>query len=225
MRKNQLTSLFESMPLAVKNKKVITAEEGTREYYDQYAQLSKPGCNEESDELSEPKTKAKAAKGKLIELYKSPEDQFFRLEQNLGCELPVCVSNRRDVKKTSLEISVGNNTTWRLTRSAETLLPAPEHYACWLWFLDRCQAAAEAGETLPPRIVVDPTELFDISGLSKGGTGYRTADEAFRRMSNLIINVGREFFTPKGVKASSFGGSMGTLCSYLSWRPTNIDEH
>lgn len=177
----------------------------------------------------EPEQKAERQElGRIINLpAKRAEDPVLRLEQNLGCELPVCVSNRRDVRRTSIEVSAGGATTWRLTRSAETLLPAPEHYRYWLWFLDRCREAAEAGEEKPPRIVLNPPELYDLFGIEgagkKGGSWYREIDDAFKRFSHLILGVHEAFHTPKG-GVTVCGGALGTLCTYVSWRTKQPSE-
>jgi hypothetical protein len=179
-----------------------------------------PETESEKEETKAPKPQL----GKLIRLpMKSPEDPMLRLEQNFGCELPVCVSNRRDVKKEAIEITIGDATAWQLMRTARGSLPAPEHYRFWLWFLDRCQAAAIAGCDRAPRISLNPPELYELFGGKKGGTWYREIDEAFTRFSELVIKVHDAYHTPKGAVVEH-KATLGTLCYYVSWRTKKPNE-
>lgn len=171
-------------------------------------------------EEQEAKAKEKKPKlGKLIRLpAKKPEDPVLRLEQNLGCEMPVCVGNRRDVNKVAIEVPVDETTVWRLVRTADTSLPAPEHYPLWLWFLDRCQAAAKAGCTTPPRIPINLPEMQALFGRkgNMGGKWYNNIDDAFWRFSHLVVEIQRG--SPKPGKRRAVEAVLGTLCYYASWR-------
>lgn len=165
---------------------------------------------EERTELNKPKL------GKVIKLpAKKPDDPILRLEQNLGCELPVCVSNRRQVNDIAIEATEDGTTTWRLVRTADSFLPAPEHYLLWLWFLDRCQAAAKAGHKRPPRIAIDPQELHDLFGGSLDGRWYENIHEAFRRFSRLVIEAHQSFH-------GGYDATLGTLCYFVSRRMKNV---
>lgn len=140
----------------------------------------------------------------------------LKLEQNLGCELPVCVSNRRDVNLPSIEFTTKSGRVWRLERTAQSKLPAPEYYPYWLWFLDRLQAAAENGAKRIPRVAINPPEIFDLFGGARGGARYTHLDEAFRRFSLLVIRE-RSAFHGYGQTCES-EANLGTLCYYQSWR-------
>lgn len=147
----------------------------------------------------------------------------FKLEQNLGCELPVCVASRRETKRQYIEVVTDEGVIWRLTRQAGGCLPAPEHYPYWLWFLDRCQGAAEYGLIEPPQIVLNPPEIFDLFGAPKRskrsgfhGSRYDSLDAAFKRFSALLINKRGAFFD--GNRTYSGEANLGTLCYYVSWR-------
>jgi hypothetical protein len=179
--------------------------------------LSKEEAQSKAKE--QPEEKANGPKlGKVIRLpVRSPEDPLLRLEQNLGCELPVCVSNRRDVGGEAIEITIDGTTTWKLERTVRSLLPAPEHYLLWLWFLDRCQAAAASGCKEPPRIALNPPELYELFGGNMSGSWYLNIDEAFTRFSQLVIQVRTAYHAPSGMP--SFKATLGTLCYYASWRP------
>jgi hypothetical protein len=155
-------------------------------------------------------------------------DPVLRVEQNVGCELPVCVSNRRDVKKHAIEIRMNGGTVWKLKRVAGGSLPAPEHFKIWLWFLDRCQAAcyADPENEDPPRISIDLKELKALFGNEGGGGSggwYRNIDEALCRFSELVISVHDSYYTPNGIMMTG-KANMGTLCSYVSWREKRGNE-
>lgn len=154
--------------------------------------------------------------GKIIKLpVKTPEDPTLRLEQNLGCELPVCVSNRRQAKDIAIEIVDNGKTVWRLVRTADSSLPSPEHYLLWLWFLDRCQAAARAGCKRPPRIAIDPQELHSLFGGKLDGRWYENIQEAFRRFSRLVIESHQSFH-------GGYDATLGTLCYFVSRRSKEV---
>lgn len=182
-------------------------------------------------ELRETEAKEKPA-GKLICLGAKVLESHMKLEQNLGCEFPVCVANRKHVKHDYIE-TVTDRGIWRLARSTDSLLPAPEHYPYWLWFLDRCQTAYERGAKEAPWIVIHPPEIFELFGMKRRGGAkkpgerlrrgasysgfyYDELDNAFMRFSRLII-AQRAALYLKGV---GYHGqtSMGTLCNYTSWR-------
>lgn len=206
----------------LKRKSAREPVEGSMAYFEQVAAKMVGKALAEQGARPTPKKKKqgqlKPKLGKLIRLPdRKVEDPMLRLEQNLGCELPVCVGNRRDVHDVAIETTVNGRTTWRLTRLADTLLPAPEHYRFWLWFLDRCQAAARAGYDDPPRITINLGELYDLFGGGKGGTWYREVDEAFTRFSGLVVKIRESYHTPEGVMEQS--ATVGTLCYYSSWRP------
>ena len=154
--------------------------------------------------------------GQLIKFPPRALEGSFKLEQNLGCELPVCVSNRRDCNKDFIEVTTDTGSIWSLERTARGKLPAPEHYPYWLWFLDRCHLAAEQGEHNSPRILLDPVEIFDLFGTPKGGTQYRNLDEAFERFSSMLIKKREAFFD--GKRQYQGQANLGTLCYYVSWR-------
>jgi hypothetical protein len=178
--------------------------------------LAKAAAAEDEREAKEKVEKEKPKLGKVIKLpAKQPEDPMLRLEQNLGCELPVCVSNRRQVNNIAIEATEDGITTWRLVRTADSFLPAPEHYLLWLWFLDRCQAAARAGCKIPPRIAIDPQELHDLFGGSLDGRWYENVHEAFRRFSRLVIEAHQSFY-------GGYDATLGTLCYFVSRRMKNV---
>ena len=158
----------------------------------------------------------KKTDGKLIKLPPRALDGSFKLEQNLGCELPVCAANRQAVNDDAIEVISDDGVLWRLVRPTDRRLPAPEHYPYWLWFLDRCQLASEHGEQKAPAIKLDPMELFDLFGAARGGRGYEHLDEAFERFSSLLIRQ-RSAFVMKG-KTYDDKANLGTLCFYRSWR-------
>lgn len=192
---------------------------GSIEYFEKVAAtiVAKNAGKTALSENVEPPQQQKSELGKVIRLpVKPPDDPILRLEQNLGCELPVCVSNRRDVKKEAIEVTVDGKATWRLVRAASTSLPAPEHLPFWLWFQDRCQAAAKAGHEKPPRIALNPAELRDWVGGNMSGEWYKNVDEAFWRFSHLIVESSTGFNerTQKPVGSAV----LGTLCHYASWR-------
>lgn len=153
--------------------------------------------------------------GQLIRL-RPRQTGSLKLEQNLGCELPVCVSNRRDVNKTSIRMITDTGQVWALERGAESKLPAPEHYPYWLWFLDRLQAAAEQGVDTAPKIELNPSELFDLFGSSRGGKSYEHVDDAFKRFGSLLVKEWSAFFD--GGREYETSAVLGVLCSYRSWR-------
>lgn len=175
------------------------------------AQKSAAALHEQSQEAQPVVT------GKLIKLPPRALDGSFKLEQNLGCELPVCAPNRKSVNDVAIEVVTDNGSQWRLVRTADSKLPAPEHYPYWLWFLDRLQAASELGETKAPMIVLDPSELFDLFGGPRGGTQYSYFDEAFVRFSKLVVERNQAFHLPDG-RAGRDSATLGTLCLYRSWR-------
>jgi hypothetical protein len=165
-----------------------------------------------------------AGEAKIIRLPPRSLSGSFKLEQNLGCELPVCAANRRAVDEIAIEVVTDDGTQWRLVRTADSKLPSPEHYPYWLWFLDRCQAAAERGEENAPVIMLDPVELFDIFGGQRGGAQYNYLDDAFERFSSLVIK-NRAAFVMKGELIEE-RGNLGTLCLYRSWRARpERDQH
>lgn len=189
--------------------------EGTAEYYEKFAAriAAKSAPVETKEDVP---TKKKSELGKVIRLpVKALDDPYLRLEQNFGCELPVCVSNRRDVKKEAIEITVGM-ATWRLERAASTLLPSPEHHPLWMLFLDRCHAAARAGHVKAPRIVLNPAEVHALLGGNKNGEWYKNIDEAFWRFSHLIVERSTGFCERTGKPMGT--EVLGTLCYYASAR-------
>lgn len=176
----------------------------------------------EEREAKEKTKQQKPQLGKVIKLpTKQPEDPILRLEQNLGCELPVCVSNRRRVRDIAIEASVDGVTTWMLVRAANSLLPAPEHYMLWLWFLDRCQAAARAGCKVPPRIAIDPKELHRLFGGKLDGRWYENIHNAFSRFANLIVQIHRASHAP--TKSRGGNATLGTLCYFVSHRSEGVE--
>ncbi|RYF46336.1 MAG: hypothetical protein EOO38_14305 [Cytophagaceae bacterium] len=149
---------------------------------------------------------------------------MLRLEQNLGCELPVCVPNRSDVGKEAIEIRSGDNLIWRLVRAADSLLPAPEHHPVWLWILDRSHAAFQAGHNEAPRIAVNLHELAVALGRKPDGRWYRDVNEAFIRFSRMIITAGQSLYVGEENEFVDTSGAFGTLCNYVSWRTTDAKE-
>ena len=154
---------------------------------------------------------------------KLPSDSVLRVEQNVGCELPVCVNNRRDVKKSTIEICLGENVIWKLKRPADGLLPAPEHYGLWLWLLDRFQAAWYTQGEDRPRIEINLDELKVLFGQEKGGAWYQTIDDAFTRFSELGVSVHTAYHTPEGVDIDK-KTICGPLCYYSSWRKKSFSK-
>jgi hypothetical protein len=155
---------------------------------------------------------------------KSPNDDFLRIEQNLGCELPVCVANRSDVKNEAIEIRSGEEVIYRLVRAADSLLAAPEHHPIWLWFLDKCHAAFRAGYKEAPRIALNLHELALSLGRTPEGRWYADVDEGFKRFSSSIIKAGQILYLGDKNEVVSAHGAFGTLCNYVSWRTTNAKE-
>lgn len=205
--------------LSLPNESKKAPAEGTLAYYEQMAARIAGKAKFES----KPKPKKKKRKKLKVELgnvirlpVKAREDPYLRLEQNLGCELPVCVSNRRDVKKEAIEINAEGKAIWRLVRTVNSSLPAPEHLPFWYFILDRCQAAARAGCEKAPRIALNHAELQEWVGGNMGGEWYKNADEAFWRFSHLVIESSTGFSekTQKPVGCEV----LGTLCYYASWR-------
>lgn len=155
---------------------------------------------------------------------KSTEDFVLRLEQNLGCELPVCVANRRDVHKNAIEVSINESLVWKLVRTTDSLLPAPEHYPIWIWLIDRFHAAARTNCKEPPRIAINLAELGAALGSKMDGRWYKNVDEAFCRFSSLVIKVGHACYVANSGALVNQRGAFGTLCSYVSWRTTDSEE-
>lgn len=176
----------------------------------------------ESEEASQPAARPVASPrsppAQVIDLAPRRPTGSLKLEQNLACELPVCVANRRDVQRQTIEFESDAGVVWRLARTADRLLPAPEHYRLWLWFLDRCHSAAERGAREAPSIKLNPPELFQLfgGGLRGGGSWYQRIDEAFERFSSLVIRTSAAFYL-KG-QSHQLKGNLGTLIQYRSWR-------
>jgi hypothetical protein len=161
---------------------------------------------------------------KVVDLpVKRANDDFLRLEQNLGCELPVCVANRRDVNKPAIEICNSDGVLWRLERTASSLLPAPEHHPIWLWLLDRFHAAAHQGCKEAPRIRISLAQMAKDLRRTPNGQWYRDVDEALSRFSRMVITAGQSLHVPSGHVASK-SGALGTLCNYVSWRTQSARE-
>jgi hypothetical protein len=161
---------------------------------------------------------------KVVDLpVKRADDDFLRLEQNLGCELPVCVANRRDVNKPAIEICNSDGVLWRLERTASSLLPAPEHHPIWLWLLDRFHAAAHQGCTEAPRIRISLAQMAKDLRRTPNGQWYRDVDEALSRFSRMVITAGQSLHVPSGHVVSK-SGALGTLCNYVSWRTQSAKE-
>lgn len=165
--------------------------------------------------------------GKLISLGCKKLEARLKLDQNLGCEFPVCVSNRKNVNQEYIEVQTERGTL-RMERLATSQLPAPEHYVYWLWFLDRCQAAAERGEREAPLIELNPRELFDLFGRDRtagdrkkrgttyAGKHYNDLHEAFCRFSQMVLKQRGALFESGATYRAN--ASLGTLCNYGSWR-------
>jgi hypothetical protein len=185
-------------------------------YYEKRAQEIVEAQKSAAAVQDQPKEKHPEPAGKLIKLPPRALDGSFKLEQNLGCELPVCAANRRAVDNEAIEVVSDDGVLWRLVRPTDRKLPAPEHYPYWLWFLDRCQAALADSDGKAPVIKLDPVELFDLFGGPKGGANYAQIDEAFERFSSLLIR-NRSAFVMKG-KTYEDKANLGTLCFYRSWR-------
>jgi len=174
-------------------------------------------------ERGEPEPPTKPKLGKLIKLPERRPTGSLKLEQNLGCELPVCVSNRRDVKGEAIEFTTDAGLTWRLNRTTDSLLPAPEHYRHWLWFLDRCKKAGDAGADRAPRIELNPPELYRLFGGARTGRWYNVLDDSFTRFSKMVISVGTALHA-NGVD-NEYKANLGTLCHYASWRTKKPHPH
>lgn len=185
-------------------------------YYEKRAQEIVEAQKSAAAVQDQPQEKKPEPAGKLIKLPPRALDGSFKLEQNLGCELPVCAPNRRAVDNETIEVATDDGKVWCLERSVRSKLPAPEHYPYWLWFLDRCQAALSESDGKAPAIKLDPVELFDLFGSPKGGACYAQIDEAFERFSSLLIRH-RAAFVMKG-KTYEEKANLGTLCFYRSWR-------
>ena len=163
--------------------------------------------------------------GEVIRLpVKHEKDEYLRLEQNLGCELPVCVGNRSDVKKPAIEIRTSNDVAWRLERTADSLLPAPEHYPIWLWILNKCQAAARLGCMEAPKIPINLAQLARDLGRKPDGRWYNDADEALSRFSRMVITAGQSLHMTGTGYVVSNTGAFGTLCNYVSRRTTRPSQ-
>jgi hypothetical protein len=162
--------------------------------------------------------------GPVIALSERKPTGNLRLEQNLGCELPVCVANRKDANAIAIEFKTDEGSAWRLVRSAATKLPAPEHYRYWTWFLDACYKAHQTGVIDPPRIMLNPPELYRLFGGGRNGSWYNTIDDAFTRFSHLIVEQKTAFF--KDGREYEMKAVIGLLCHYVSWRtkPEKLQE-
>jgi hypothetical protein len=194
----------------------LEAQTVSTSYYEQRAKEIVEAQKSASAVQPQPEEKrSEAVTGKVIKLPPRPLDGSFKLEQNLGCELPVCVANKQDVNEIAIEVTTDDGVLWRLIRTADSKLPAPGHYRYWLWYLDRLQAASERGETEAPVIVLDPVELFDLFGGPRGGSMYSAFDDAFVRYSKLVIERGAAYRLPDGRMASDTA-RLGTLCMYRS---------
>jgi hypothetical protein len=154
---------------------------------------------------------------------KRVDDNFLRLEQNLGCELPVCVANRRDVNKPAIEIRGSEGVLWRLERTASSLLPAPEHHPIWLWLLDGFHAAARQECKEAPRIRISLAQMAKDLRRTPNGQWYRDVDEALSRFSRMVITAGQSLHVPSGHVVNK-SGAFGTLCNYVSWRTQSAKE-
>jgi hypothetical protein len=188
----------------------------------EFRELIKRAMARGQEQSAEPRPEAEQPpEGKVFDL--GLRRGSLKLEQNLGCELPVCVASNHDTKQLFIEVETDEGVIWRLTREAGGYLPAPYHYPYWLWFLDRCQAAAERGLTEPPKVLINPVEIFDLFGAPQKtkrngyhGSRYDALDSAFERFSSLRIHKRAGFFD--GKRTYSGKGSLGTLCYYVSWR-------
>jgi len=188
------------------------------------AAVRKHGSKTQAQTPDAEKTKpAKPKLGKLIRLPERKPTGSLKLEQNLGCELPVCVSNRRDVKGKAIEFITDAGLIWRLNRTTDSLLPAPEHYRYWLWFLDRCKKAGDAGADRAPRIDLNPPEIYRLFGGTRTGRWYSVLDDAFERFSSLVVKT-RTAFHDNGID-HAYSANLGTLCHYASWRTKKPHPH
>ena len=144
----------------------------------------------------------------------------MKLEQNLGCELPVCVSNRKEMKRDAIEFKTDDGTQWKLVRAMDTLLPAPEHYPYWLWILDRFKRAADHQAELP-MVALDPPEIFDMFGgpasYKIGGSRYNQLDDAFLRFASITVDQHGILYDFESRKTWE-GRRRFHLIDYLSWR-------
>jgi hypothetical protein len=141
-------------------------------------------------------------------------------EQNLGCELPICVPNRHQIKDKAIEyIDEEKGRRWRLVRSAEGSLPSPEAYRYWLWFIDRCIRAAADGHEAAPWIDVNPRELCELFGNTPSGSRYRVIDDAFTSFADLRLKETSAFYDAETRSVWNKTGTV-SLCDYESWRRT-----
>lgn len=188
---------------------------------------TKPKVMDDSQAEIVSKDSEHAKESKLPEVVYLPakraDDNFLRLEQNLGCELPVCVANRRDVNKPAIEIRGSEGVLWRLERTASSLLPAPEHHPIWLWLLDGFHAAARQGCKEAPRIRISLAQMAKDLSRTPNGQWYRDVDEALSRFSRMVITAGQSLHVPSGHVVSK-SGALGTLCNYVSWRTQSAKE-
>ncbi|RZK44662.1 MAG: hypothetical protein EOO61_03005 [Hymenobacter sp.] len=188
---------------------------------------TKPEVMDDSQAEIVSKDSEHAKESKLPEVVhlsvKRADDNFLRLEQNLGCELPVCVANRRDVNKPAIEICGSEGVLWRLERTASSLLPAPEHHPIWLWLLDGFHAAARQGCKEAPRIRISLAQMAKDLSRTPNGQWYRDVDEALSRFSRMVIIAGQSLHVPSGHVVSK-SGALGTLCNYVSWRTQSAKE-
>ena len=159
----------------------------------------------------------------------SPEDQAF-VEQNFGCEFPVCVSNRRHRKMEKIEFTTEKGAHFRLTRDVTGMFPGPEAYKFWLWFLTKCSQAAQKfskqplGSVPPPLIGIDPVELGEVFDAPKskrdgsfGGSWYDLLDESFNLFADLRVTSRKAIWDAESKRHITLTGKEGLL-SYWSWR-------
>lgn len=165
--------------------------------------------------------KPSVAMAEVIHLRPLTTSEDIWTEQNLGCELPVCVSNRKHVKDPAITFSTDDGRHWRLERGVCGKLPAPEYYKYWLWFVDRCVRAAAESPKAPPWIDVNPLELFDLFGHGKSGERYRIIDDAFKAFAELRMTAKSAFYDPTNGRV--FHEEAHTsLCDYISWREESL---
>ena len=165
----------------------------------------------------------------------SPENKAF-VEQNFGCELPVCVSNRRARKNDKIEFTTEKGAHFRITRDACGLLPGPEHYKYWIWFLAMTSKAALKFTDKPlravpaPWIPIDPVEIGDAIGATRSKTSnsyagslYDSIDDAFGSFAGLRITTRNAFWDAERKKHIMLEGQ-DPLISYRSWREERDDD-
>jgi hypothetical protein len=159
----------------------------------------------------------------VVNLEPRSPDTNLKAEQNFACEFPVCVGNRRDVGKPYIELANDIGGHYRLSRSADSLLAAPEHYPHFLWAIEAFIRSTKYVEDCPA-IEINPPEIYDMFGgpvSSKrtygGGSWYDKLEEGFKRFAKSTVSQSGMIYDAT-TKRTIRGGPTFHLFDFASWR-------